>query len=264
MLLDAVIIVLRETLEAGVLVSLLLVVGNRFRLELRWLWYALTCGFTGALVYATNLGSVSEWFGYVGQEVVNASMQYTIYLCLLVICWLISSPLRINPRILALFLAVTAALAFIREGTEITVFFMGFLHDEGVRVKAVTSGFIGLMIGVSVGVLCYYAITSVTPRISRLIQMVILILMAAGMVEQATQLLIQADWLPATMPLWDSNGILHEQSLSGQVAYAIFGYEATPTLVEVCFYISAIAFIPMVLLGFRYYLLPVVTEGNKL
>ena len=256
MLLNAVIIVLRETLEAGVLASLLLTVGNRFQLGLRWLWFALICGCLGALVYATNLGSVSRWFDYNGQEVVNASMQYGIYLCLLAVCLLISSPGRVTRKILGAFLAVTATLAFVREGTEITVFFMGLLHDSGAQVKALTSGFIGLMIGLSVGILIYYVIMSFKPAITRQIQMVMLVLMAAGMVEQATRLLLQADWLPATMPLWDSNGLLQEQSLSGQVAYAIFGYEATPTLVEVWFYFSAIGLILLSLFISRRFMNP--------
>ena len=61
-------------------------------------------------------------------------------------------------------------------------------------------------------------------------------LVAAGMSSQAALLLIQADWLPAQLPLWDSSGWLPETSVTGQVLYALVGYEATPTPVQAGFY----------------------------
>ena len=56
--------------------------------------------------------------------------------------------------------------------------------------------------------------------------------LAAGMVLQATQLLMQVDWLSSGEPLWDSSWFIAEASVVGQMAYAIFGYEATPSLIE--------------------------------
>ena len=41
-------------------------------------------------------------------------------------------------------------------------------------------------------------------------------------------LLVQADWLPASQPLWNSSAWLPEGSLLGQLLYALIGYEATP------------------------------------
>ena len=76
MLLNAVIIVLRETLEAGVLISLLLSISYRLELKFHWLWAALAGGLIGTWAYIMNLRKFSSWFEYTGQELINASMQY--------------------------------------------------------------------------------------------------------------------------------------------------------------------------------------------
>ena len=45
---------------------------------------------------------------------------------------------------------------------------------------------------------------------------------------QASALLTQADWLPATAPLWDTSAVVPQGSMLGQLLYALIGYEATP------------------------------------
>jgi high-affinity iron transporter len=60
---------------------------------------------------------------------------------------------------------------------------------------------------------------------------------------QAAGLLIQADWLSAGQPLWDTNTLLPEASIPGQVVYAVFGYEATPSLQEIIVYLGSLLII---------------------
>jgi high-affinity iron transporter len=45
------------------------------------------------------------------------------------------------------------------------------------------------------------------------------------------------------MPIWDSSKIMSETSIMGQIAYAVFGYEATPSIASVFTYLFAIVFI---------------------
>jgi high-affinity iron transporter len=63
---------------------------------------------------------------------------------------------------------------------------------------------------------------------------------AASMSLQASKLLIQADFLSAAAPLWDSSWLVEEDSLFGQLLYALMGYEATPSLVEVIAYAGSL------------------------
>jgi len=70
---------------------------------------------------------------------------------------------------------------------------------------------------------------------------VLLILIASGMLSQASLLLIQADWLPSQLPLWNSSAFISEKSVVGQLLYAVIGYEATPTPIQAGFYFGGLA-----------------------
>ena len=243
MFLDIIIIVLRETLEASVLVAVLLSIAKNQCIGTAWLSVACFPGFFGAIVYGVYMGDISEWADYAGQELVNASLQILLYLLivfLIPIQWIGETRSR---RLLQAFLVFIVSIAFIREGAEIYIFYSGFLQQEGVAVKALSSGFVGLAVGLSVGAIAYYVLVMISPARVRLLHATILALIAAGMVLQATQLLIQVDWISIGSPLWDSNSLLAESSLMGQVAYAIFGYEATPSFQELLVYLMSICFL---------------------
>lgn len=241
MLLDIIILVLRETLEIGILLSVLLCVSSQSKLNLKWLWSGLLVGSIAALCYAANFNLIGEMFDYAGQEVFNASMQFVIHAGLLVICALLIFKIELakQPLILPI-LTIIISLAITRELAEIIIFYTGFFQSQGDVIKGVTSGFIGLMIGASFGVIFYVAIISWRPSVSRLIQITLLTLIAAGMSVQATQLLIQVDWISASKAVWNSNWLLSESSIAGQMTYAILGYEATPTKPEVLLYFATL------------------------
>ena len=95
---------------------------------------------------------------------------------------------------------------------------------------------IGLGIGMSAGAIFYFALLNLKPQTSRIVCAGLMALVAAGMIAQATQSLIQADWLPSQYPLWDSSWLADEQSVTGQLLYALIGYEATPTALQASFY----------------------------
>lgn len=240
MLLNAIIIVLRESLEAGILISLLLSIGNRLALGTSWLLRAVLFGIMGSWVYAANLAVISNWFDYVGQEVINAGMQYAVFLFLLAVIGLISRKGHFSSRLLRLAMTASTTLAIIREGSEMIVYYGGFMHVERLLKANLTSGFIGLMLGFSIGALCYFGLMSLRGRYARGVQILMLLLVANGMLVQATQLLVQADWLPAAMPLWNTEWLLSESSFTGQLAYAVFGYESTPTPAEVASFVGGL------------------------
>jgi len=249
MLIDAVVIILRETLEAAILISVLISISNSLNIKLHWLLLSVVLGILSAVGYVLGLSAISTWFDYVGQEIVNAAIQYLIYIFLLITAVLAANRYHQKKVVAGLVVAMASAsmLALIREGAEIILFFSGFISVGQMMGQALTSGFIGLTIGLSVGALFYFAIMLCPNTVQVKLQIVLLSFIAAGMVAQATQLLIQADWLSSTKPLWDSSGVLSEQSVVGQLAYATFGYEATPTTVMVVVYLLALFLIPSVI-----------------
>ncbi len=244
MLLDTITLVLRETLEAGILIAILLSIANIKRFSKRWLWAGLAIGSVLAYVYSINFDGVSEWLDYAGQEVLNASMQITVAVMLmLLVAWLIFKIETLEPAV-PFVLAITVVLLLTRELTEMFIFYSGFfqVHEDWVtRLNSgITSGFIGLMIGVSIGVLFHAAIRYWSDRAANRIQITLLSLVAAGLFVQATQLLMQVDWVSSTSAVWDSNWLIQESSIVGQMTYAVFGYEATPTVTEVVGYMGII------------------------
>ena len=67
------------------------------------------------------------------------------------------------------------------------------------------------------------------------------------MTLQASGLLIQADYLPSGLA-WDSSDWLPEDSVAGQLLYAMLGYEATPAPAQLWAYGGAVLLMTSVLL----------------
>jgi high-affinity iron transporter len=242
MLLTSVILILREVLEAALLFSLLMALSHKLRITYRWVFVSLLTGLLGAAVYGFNIEHVSEWFDGVGQEVVNAFLQITIYclLCLLAILSIKHSQGKNSAAQLSILMAATVTLATVREGSEIMIYLSGFLQIPNQMASVFAGSVIGAGIGISTGAVFYYALLNLKHQVAKYSGATLLVLVAAGMASQATQLLTQADWLPAQYPLWDSSWLIDEQSITGQLLYALIGYEATPSPLQVIIYIASI------------------------
>ncbi len=243
MLLNSVIIILREVLEASLLISVLLVFSKQLNLSYRWIVWALVIGFSGAFFYAANISSVSGWFDGVGQELTNALLQQGIFILLLFIIILVVLQFRrknANTHILTIMMGLIVSLAIIREGSEIFIYLTNFTQAKDLFLIVISGAVIGAGIGCSIGIIVYYLLCNIASRWSLNVGSVLLILIAAGMVSQASLLLIQADWLPSQLPLWDSSDFISEQSVIGQLLYAVIGYEATPTPIQAGLYCGAL------------------------
>ena len=68
---SAVIIILREMLEAALLVSVLLAYAKSQNRSFRWLPISLLTGLTGAFFITYNLNTVTNMFDGIGQEILN-------------------------------------------------------------------------------------------------------------------------------------------------------------------------------------------------
>lgn len=243
MLLSSVIIVLREVLEAALLISVLLALSRQQKFTAEWIYIALAVGISGATLYAQNFQQISSWFDYVGQEVVNALLHLSIFISLLLFSILYQlKPATFNHSKKSL-ISIAVALAIIREGTEIFIYFSGYFQQPDKLASVSIGGILGAGIGISVGALLYNALAySITQSVQR-VAFALVSLFAANMLSQAVLMLIQADWLPAQKALWDTSGWLSESSIIGQLLYAIIGYEAKPTGIQVSAYLGGLLLI---------------------
>jgi len=246
MLLTSVIFVLREVLEAALLLSLLLSLSKRLSIVSSWAFIAIVTGILGAAVYGFNIDIVSEWFEGVGQEVVNAALQMAIYVLLCIVAILAMRRHQDRPiseNVLAVVMAISVALAIVREGSEVMIYLSGFLQARDLLVPVLAGSAIGAGIGVSAGAVFYYSLLSLKRRAAVIVGGLLLSLVAAGMAAQVAQLLIQADWLPSQYPVWDSSWLVEENSVSGQLLYALIGYESTPTPLHLIVHLSSFVII---------------------
>jgi high-affinity iron transporter len=250
MLLNTVIIVLREVLEAALLVSILLAMSRLLKLSSVWFWGSALVGLLGVLLYALNMQTVSEWYDYSGQEIVNGSLQIFIYLFALILMFF-STRRGESPHhflLLQLLMTLIIALAITREGAEIFIYLQGAMSSPGQLVSAVTGGLIGASIGASVGVLLYYALSLNHSSKALLWGQLTLGVVVSGLLSQVVPLYEQVDLLPAMTPLWDTSAILPENSVFGQLLYAVLGYEATPSPLQFFSYVSGILLFVVVLM----------------
>jgi high-affinity iron transporter len=242
MLLNSVILILREVLEAAILVSVLLALSMNMRSTVRWFWWSVLLGILGSIAFAAGQDLITDALDGAGQEVLNASLQGFVYVIAVAIIW-ISANFRGLPkqeRALKLAMAAAVVCAMIREGSEIYIYIYGFTASQDHRTAVLAGSAIGSGIGLSVGVLVFYALRGMQRDTAKLCCLSMVGLIAAGMISQSAFLLEQAGWLSTGQVLWDSSGVISEQSISGQLLYAVFGYESTPGTVQVSLYVISI------------------------
>jgi len=243
MLLTSVIVVLREVLESALLISVLVALSGTLGIPRRWVVWALGLGLAGAVGFSLGFNTISDWFDGVGMEVASAFMQGLIYLLLAAFALLVlwnSNSTRTGGLLMRIIMVLIVALAVAREGVEVLIYMYAYSDSLPQFIHALTGAVIGAAIGISIGVLLYYLLSHPVIGKSPTTGLVLLALIGAGLLSQAILLLIQADWVPSHLPLWDTTDWLSESSVTGQLLYVLIGYEATPTAIQVAFYLGAL------------------------
>ena len=252
MLINSVILVLQETLEAALLISVLLSISYQRKLKASWLAFGLIGGVFFSILYATNMAAVSAWFEYAGQEVINALLQTSIALLILVYGWLVFGPGQPETRklvepqtkparstlIAAISAALMVTLAITREGSEVYLYISGFFLGSAHLASVLSGSALGFGIGVSIGTLLFFALGNEQGGWRRYFAILLLALFAGNMLSQSVLQLTQADWISSSTAYWDTSSWLSEQSITGKLLYASLGYEATPSAVQIVAHLS--------------------------
>lgn len=255
MFLDTVILVLQEILEAALIISVLLALTWQFRqfwpghftLGHSWILASMLIGFIGSWIFANYLPVITLWFDYVGLEIVNAVIQILIITCLLSLSYCLNKDRLLKfpwlNHFVAICITLIVALGIIREVSEIIIFGLGILSQPENFSPVILGSLIALGIGISSGLILFFLLTNLKEPWSLRICMLLLALYAGNMASQACLELIQADWLPYTPELWNSSFIIPEYSVTGQLLYALIGYEANPSVLQAAFYCGAVLLI---------------------
>jgi len=243
---SALIIILREVLEAMLIVCILMAAADKVDVSKRWVGLAILIGAGGAGIYAFAFDAITNAFDGVGQEVTNAAMLFAIYIFLTLYNFFVISHLRPSTAPLPVELGIFALLASIgfaitREGAEIYIYLSGYLLSPEPLLPVILGGILGGGIGLSAGALIYYGLVTLNWKPSLWLCCFILVPVSAGMVSQGTNYLIQADIVPSQLPLWDTSSFIPEGSVLGELFYALFSYEASPTPIQTVLYLLCLA-----------------------
>ncbi len=234
LLTNSLLLVLREVLEASVLFGLLWNYIKFQKLHLPWLWLVVPLSLVFSVLYALNLQVITELWDGSGQERITATLNLLIYISVLGLLWRARGP--ISPLFVMMLISTALIAAAVREGSEVIIYMGAFFGTGHQQTAVFLGGLIGAGIGVSAGVLVSAFIHNLTESTARLIVGVALIAIASGMMLQGLILLDQVGLLPYSEKAYSLEWLVSEQSVLGQLLYAVIGYDSEPTKLQVAFY----------------------------
>ncbi|HKY79051.1 MAG TPA: FTR1 family protein [Anaerolineales bacterium] len=154
---------------------------------------------------------------------------------------LIQEDVRLASRAGKLSIFVLAFVAVVREGIELAFFLTASVFTSNLS-QTLLGAVGGLALALLMGWGLYRATIRLNLRSFFRVTSILLIFFAAGLVAHGTHEFNEVGFIPGIIePLWDVNNILPEDSLVGQVAKTLFGYNGNPTLTEVISYLMYFA-----------------------
>ncbi len=131
-----------------------------------------------------------------------------------------------------------AFIAVLREGVELALFLTAATFSSSTPATI-----LGGLLGLGTAILLGWSFFATTVRLDlrRFFQVTgfLLLLFAAGLVGRSAGELVLVGWIPALMGhVWDLGGIVSEASVLGQTLGALFGYSASPSLMQVLVYVA--------------------------
>ncbi len=255
-MLAAAVIVFREVLEAGLIVGVVLASTRGVARRSAWVALGVGAGLLGACLLAAFAGSLAAAFEGAGQELFHASV---LLFAVGMLAWhnawmaghgraLAAEARRLGSAVAAgrkplLALSVICGTALLREGSETVLFLAGVAAaGAGSAASLAVGGALGLAAALAVVALLYAGLLAVPARRIFAVTSTLVSLLAAGLAAQAVALLQQAGYVQiGTATVWDTSGILPEDSVVGRLLHALVGYTDRPSGAQVVAYLVVLA-----------------------
>jgi high-affinity iron transporter len=249
---SASIIVFRESLEAFLIISIMVAATRGISHRAKWIAGGVLLGLLGSAAVASGMEKISNVADGMGQELFNVAI---LIVAVGMLAWH-NIWMASHGRELAMQMKNTArevsdggkersvilvviALAVMREGSETVLFLYGVATsgDNGLR-DTLLGGSLGLACGAVIAGLLYLGLLRIP--VSRFFAAtgVLVLLLASSMASQAARLLVQADLLPSLgAPLWDTSNVLAQTTVLGTILHGLIGYETQPAGIQVLTYV---------------------------
>ena len=261
---DAFVIFLREGIEASMIVAILLAYLDRA--GQRRYFRDVFVGVAAALVLAAG-GGVAAYLTirtYAGSRVQTIFETVTFVVAAAILTYMtfwmrrhsrtMSSELRARAEA-ALGRGARAGLSLLafqavgREGLETVVFTLAIAFATS-AAHVLIGGAAGLVVAALIACLIY--------RLGKQLNLgaffttvgALLMVFAAGLLADAVENLQQLGWLPfLRQPLWNTGGVLSEDSTLGDIVHSFFGYASKPTVLQAVVYVVYLAVVLSAFMG---------------
>lgn len=247
-MLAALLIVFRETIEAGLIVGIVLAATRGLPGRGRWVGYGVAGGLAGAALLAAFAEAISDAFAGSGQELFNAAvLAFAVGMLVWHNAWMaahgrdlsrnlrqVGAEVASGRRSLAA-LTLVVGVAVLREGSETVLFLAGVLTSgETSSWPVAEGGLLGLGSAAALSALLYLGLVSLPVRRLFAVTSGLVTLLAAGLAAQAVGFLQQAGHAEVlTATAWDSSWLLPDASIAGRLLHTLIGYTAAPDGLQV-------------------------------
>ena len=228
MLINAVVMFLRELLPLLLLVSVFLVWHGS-----RWRWFVAVfsaSSVVGILALTSQFSRISAWQDGQGLELLYALL-YLLCAGLLGVALYINGWCADTRRHLwaTMLAALSCSALSLIHGANLVLYLWFYQRTPTESQSLWLGAAMGIGIGMSVAVLLYYLALELQ-QYWRWTLVLLLALLGARQISMAVAIMIQTDWLAPGAVLWDSQQLINEQSEYGYFLNALLGYEATPSV----------------------------------
>lgn len=259
-MLETLLITWRESLEAALIVGILLAYLARSGRSAgaAAVWAGAGAGVIAALGCAAASSGLVSTLGPDSQELVQAGI---LFLAVGVLSWMVlwmqwgSRGIRRDlerraDRALAtgrrLGLATVAFAAVFREGVETVLFLWGVALQKGAGgVAMLGAGAAGAALAVATAWAFFRGLRLLRPHVFFQVTGVLLLLVAGGLLTAGLNKLIGLGYLPPLIPqVWNTGWLVRDGSPIGSLLAALVGYRSRPSLLEV---LALAAYLPPML-----------------
>jgi high-affinity iron transporter len=254
-MIGAFVIAFREVIEAGLIISIVLAATRGIPKRMRWVLLGVAGGLGGAALVALFAEKISDAFEGSGQDILNAAV---LIVAVLLLIWhntwmskhgremagelrAAGEAVRSGQREAAA-LAIVVGAAILREGAELVLFLYGLVASGTSGADIQLGALAGIGAGVLLSAVSYLGLAAIPPRYVFSVTSVLITFLAAGLASQAAQFLANAGVIEVLgNTVWNSSGLIAENSWTGRVLHALVGYTDRPSALQLAVYIATIA-----------------------
>lgn len=226
MLINTVILFIRDLLPCFMLLSLLLVICPSREKDV---YRGALIGLSVSGVMFFSAAALSQLLDGSGLELIQACLLVAFMLAVVLLA---SRLFNKTKRKFSPVLGVMALL-IAPNMLNFAIYVTAYWPSQGQNMSLLLGVLFGL--GISSSLACIiYLLLKLTNKLW--LSFACLIVFSAGQVAEAANLFEQIDWLPSTVSLWNTSHFVSDESEYGHLLRVLFGYEATPSLLYVVFY----------------------------